>query len=141
MPLGYVLICKDVTFTTTPIANFALNVKDAVGTASSDKTFGVTRSDATACSGTTYTYKIEFNDSSAGYTTNPYSTYFSLNTASGVLTYKPPPASFMNGLTQMNLGFRLTASFDSWPVKTAVQYLTITLNHVCATTKFTAMST
>jgi hypothetical protein len=142
MPSGYVLICKDVTFTSTPIANFALSVKDAAGTAASDKTFGVTRSDATACTGTTYTYTFEYLDPSAGYTTtNPYSTYFSLNAASGILTYKSPPASFMNGLTIMTVNCRLTATFVSWPAKTVVQYLTITLNNVCATTSFTAVST
>lgn len=141
MPTGYSLSCKDITFTTTPIANFALNCKHAAGTAASDKTFVVTRSVDAGCAGTTYTYAFEYNDPSAGYTTNPYSTYFSLNAASGVLTYTPPPASFLNGLTTMTVNYRLTATFTAWPAKTIVQYLTITLNNICATTAFTAAST
>lgn len=98
MPFGYVLACRDATFGTTPIANFALTVKNTVGTALSNKTFGVSRSDSiSACTGTSYTFTLEFNDPSAGYTTNPYSAYYSLTSAGGVLTYTPPPASFMNG--------------------------------------------
>lgn len=42
MPSGYNLACKSVTLTPNPIANFALDVKDAAGSALSDKTFTVT---------------------------------------------------------------------------------------------------
>ena len=72
MPLGYDLNCKSVTLTTTPIANFALNVKDAAGTSLSNKTFGVALANVGSCTGTALTYKFEYNDPSAGYTTNPF---------------------------------------------------------------------
>jgi hypothetical protein len=41
----------------------------------------------------------------------------------------------------MTVNYKLTASFNAWPVKLTVQYLTITLNNICMTTKFTSMST
>lgn len=64
-----------------------------------------------------------------------------MNSASGVLTYKPPAASALSGLSTMTVNYRITATFTAWPVTTTVGYLTITLNNVCMTTKFTAAST
>jgi hypothetical protein len=142
-PTGYDSNCSGVTLTKSAIANFSLNAKHAAGTALSDKTYSLTRGNVGSCTGTTFTYTFEYNDDAAGYIANPatHSPYFSLGSTTGTLTYKPPPASFLGGLSIMTVNYRLTATFNAWPATTAVQYLTITLNNICMSTLFTSPST
>jgi len=87
------------------------------------------------------TFVFEYIDPVDGYIANPYGTYFSVAATTGVLTYKAPPASFMTGQSEMKLKYRITAKFDNYPSKTAVQYLTITLSNVCLLSRFTSPST
>jgi hypothetical protein len=138
-PASYIHACSTVSLTSTAISDFSLDVLDAAGTAASDKTFAVTTSPTTAPSGCTYglTFAMLFNDPAHGYIANPYSTYFSVASTTGVLTYKSPPASIMNGQAQMLLNFKIIATFDNFPSQTQVMYLKITLNNPCALSRFT----
>lgn len=95
-PTPYVRACETVSLSQTNIADFTLLVKHAAGTAASDKTFSVTNAAVTGCTnGITWT--LEFIDPADGFITNPHGTYISMASSTGVLTYQPPPASFMNG--------------------------------------------
>jgi hypothetical protein len=85
-PSPYDFDCKLISLTTTPISDFSLNVKHLTGAVANDKTFIVTNSALAGCTNG-LTWVLEFNDPSKGYTTNPYGTYFSIASTTGVLTY------------------------------------------------------
>lgn len=118
-PTGYVESCAGVTLSKTDIADFTLSAKHVVGTTLTDKTFAVTAGTLGSCSTTTLAWRIELIDPADGVVANPYSTYFSIAAATGVLSYTPPPASFLNGLPQMRLDFKITSTLSSFPSKTA----------------------
>jgi hypothetical protein len=96
-PSAYVKACSTIALTSTAIADFSLDVLNAAGSSASDKTFTVSNAAVTDCTDG-LTFVLEFNDPARGFISNPYSTYFSIDSTTGALTYKSPPASFMNGL-------------------------------------------
>lgn len=115
-PSPYDRNCAPVTLSQSNIAEFSLDVKVATGPTLSDKTFSVTNTAVGGCTDTK-TFVFEFKDSFGNYVSNPYGAYFSLAGTTGVLTYTTPPESFMNGLTQRILSYRLTATLDNYPNK------------------------
>jgi hypothetical protein len=81
-------------------------------------------------------------DPAAGAITNPspQSTYFTVSSA-GVLSYTPPPGSFMNGNAYMDVNYKVRATMNQFPSKTLDNYFTINLNSLCATYRLDGAST